>query len=187
MPRCPVCFLPLTRVEEDGIKRAVCSQCRGTWIERGALMRRTQLDVKEKAASDGHEQLGIFARSIAELLACINSREDELRCFSCEKPLSKEKFHPMIAVSVDRCPRCFHLWLDEGEFILVRRLYAELITSTDPEVTRRRDKVGAVAAEWLNRQQEVQAAKETLEQLNTGRVDIGGGGFDLLQYLIKPR
>jgi Zn-finger nucleic acid-binding protein len=105
-----------------------------------------------------------------------------LRCAECEKPMVKDRFHPMIPVDVDRCKACGYLWLDAGEMMLVRRLYAELMSSNDPEITRRRDKVAAVAAQWQGRRISVQEAQRALrEEERVSSADV----FDLLAYLVR--
>jgi hypothetical protein len=54
----------------------------------------------------------------------------------------------MIPVTIDRCRHCNQIWLDTGEYNLVRRLYVEMMTSDDPQIVRLREKVGRVGAAW---------------------------------------
>ena len=35
--QCPVCNVPLTMSERQGIEIDYCSQCRGVWLDRGEL------------------------------------------------------------------------------------------------------------------------------------------------------
>jgi len=101
MPRCPSCFTPLTRAEEDSIKSAVCGSCFGTWISTGSLLRRTQLDVRlanEPSAGIGAEHstaAALNATSFAELADIVRHSDSRemLRCAACERPMVKERFH----------------------------------------------------------------------------------------------
>jgi len=177
MPRCPSCFTPLTRVVENDIKSAVCPNCFGTWLNTGALLRKARGEARDLAG--GVAPSG--GPSLSELADIVHTSDshDMLRCGECEKPMVKEQFHPMIPVQVDRCPRCNTIWLDAGELPLIRRLYAELMNSTDPEIQRRRDKVARVAAELQGRKIAQQQERDRLQ-----RDDDGESTFDLLQHLL---
>jgi Zn-finger nucleic acid-binding protein len=177
MPRCPSCFTPLTRVVENEIKSAVCPNCFGTWLNAGALLRKAQGDARAFAGGTPTSDEPSLT-DLAEIVQTSDSR-DVLRCGECEKPMSKERFHPMIPVQVDRCHRCNTIWLDAGELPLIRRLYAELMNSTDPEIQRRRDKVGSVAAQLQGRKFAQQEAKQNLERDHDNE-----SAFDLLEHLL---
>jgi len=192
MPRCPSCFTPLTRVEQDDIKSAICGNCFGTWINSAALTRRARLDTQNASQTDDAPAAANQPSpsptdpdspqppsliDLAEVVQTSNSTQ-MLRCAQCEKPMEKDRFHPMIPVQVDRCRPCGYLWLDAGEMALLRRLYSELMTSTDPEIVRRRDRVGATAAEWQGRQLSQQQAQST--SYDSGTNDA----FDLLGFLL---
>ncbi len=55
--------------------------------------------------------------------------------------MTKERFHPMIPVQIDRCPKCDYVWLDAGEQDLLLRLYRALMTDDDPAVAEKRAKL----------------------------------------------
>jgi Zn-finger nucleic acid-binding protein len=182
----------MTRVLEDDIKSAVCGNCFGTWIDEVALMRRTRMDAGRESQTGENAGAGVAAAAsvpslseLAEIVQTSNSRE-MLRCAVCEKPLLKERFHPMIPVEVDRCRECKCVFLDAGELALVRRLYVELMTTDDPEILRRRDKVAAVAAQWQARKDSVLEARDNLQDALTHRSrHATADAFDLLGYLLR--
>jgi Zn-finger nucleic acid-binding protein len=62
--------------------------------------------------------------------------------------MTKDRFQQMIPVTIDRCRKCDRMWLDTGEYNLVRRLYVEMMLSEDPHIVRLREKVGRVGAAW---------------------------------------
>jgi Zn-finger nucleic acid-binding protein len=146
MPRCPSCFTPLTRVEEDNIRSAVCGNCFGTWINAVALLQRTRLDA---AAAQLPQPVNASpattappfppetpaAASLEDLaqVVHVSNKHPVLRCAQCEKPMTKQRVHPLIPIEVDRCRACNYFWLDAGELPLLRRLYTEMIISTDPD------------------------------------------------------
>jgi Zn-finger nucleic acid-binding protein len=184
MPRCPSCFGPLTRVEESEIKSAVCGNCFGTWINAGALLRRVQKDASEMKPGGAASAAGPqpTMAELAEIVQTSNSQE-VLRCGECDKLMEKGRFHPMIPVTVDRCKACGYLWLDAGELGLVRKLYAELMTSEDPEIVSRRDRIGEVAATRVGLEIEMAENREARERRRDHHK--AESTFDLLIYLLR--
>jgi Zn-finger nucleic acid-binding protein len=161
----------MTRVEADAIKSCSCPNCFGTWISNLALLRRVRLDA-QGAVGDAGSRPSIA--DLAEIVEASDSRQ-ALRCPQCEKPMVKDRYHPMIPVQIDRCRPCGYVWLDAGEFSLIRQLYAELMTSDDPEIVRRRDKVAAAMSAW-----EARRVEQTF-----GPEDGFDDGFDPLSYLMR--
>ena len=141
MPRCPNCFTPMVRVEEDDIKSLSCPYCFGTWVANIALLSRIRTDAAASTAADTAASPADLAE-LAEMVTASDSRTP-LRCPQCEKPMVKDRYHPLIPVRIDRCKPCGHVWLDTGELSMIRVLYVELTTSVDPEIVRRRDKLAA--------------------------------------------
>jgi len=74
----------------------------------------------------------------------------------------KGRFHQMIPIQIDRCKPCDSLWLDTGEYALIRRLYVELWTSTDPRIVELREKVASVQAAWDQRVHAVDGAHDAM-------------------------
>lgn len=161
MPRCPACFVPMTRVEEEvagaKLRSHVCPQCYGVWIPHVALQRRANIDAARahahlgEAAPDhappgtppapsGYAAIAASMEDLAAVVAETDSKK-ELRCPSCCKVLQKDRFHALIPVMIDRCKPCGCSWLDAGEMPMIRRLYAELMASDDPKVVRLREKM----------------------------------------------
>jgi Zn-finger nucleic acid-binding protein len=136
----------MTRTEEDGIRAHVCGSCFGTWISSVAMLRRVRLDVKEMKEKEGQSKLPPLAE-LVDLVAEANNKKSQ-RCPECEKPMTKDRFQQMIPVTIDRCRHCNQIWLDTGEYNLVRRLYVEMMTSDDPQIVRLREKVGRAGAAW---------------------------------------
>jgi Zn-finger nucleic acid-binding protein len=173
MPRCPNCFSPMTRVEQDGIKSISCPSCFGTWIADIALLRRVRLNAAP-AAADAPPAPATALVDLAEIVSASDSKEP-LRCPQCEKPMIKDRYHPMIPVQIDRCKPCGYAWLDTGELSLVRQLYTELMTSDDPEIVRRREQVATALSAWDSRR-----AGQTF-----GPDDSFADGFDTLAYFLR--
>lgn len=46
---CPICNIPLTMAERQGVEIDYCSKCRGVWLDRG------ELDKIDRAARGGGE------------------------------------------------------------------------------------------------------------------------------------
>lgn len=172
MARCPGCFVPLVRVEEETLRFSTCGNCFGTWIGSVALLRRTRMDLEGDPFAGDTTSLA----ELAEVVAASNTKT-ALRCSACEKPMVKDKFHPMIPVMIDRCRACAMVWLDAGEMALLRRLSRELMTTEDPEIVRRREKVGTVNMQW--------EARSRLQEETAASVVNMSEGFDLLSYMLR--
>jgi Zn-finger nucleic acid-binding protein len=172
VPRCPGCFVPMTRVEEEGIPSAICQQCFGRWISGVAMNRRTRLDVDQASQTDGSGS-SLMQQSLEEMveMAAAADSKGSLRCPTCEKPMQKDRFHQMIPVTIDRCRHCQSLWLDVGEYQLIRRLYVELMTSTDPKVVSLREKLAGARLEWDAHQRALADAREALDMGASGGSD----------------
>ena len=168
----------MTRVEEEGIPSAICQQCFGRWISAMAMNRRTRLDVEQATRADpnGSTLMHQSLEDMAEVAAAADSR-GPLRCPACEKPMLKDRFHHMIPVPIDRCRHCQSLWLDVGEFLLIRRLYVELVTSTDPRVVALREKLAGARLERDANHRAIADAREATD------ADIlhGGGQFTIAE------
>ena len=65
--------------------------------------------------------------------------------------MAKDRFQQMIPVTLDRCKHCDHIWLDRGKYNLIRRLYVEMMLSTDPQIVQLREKIAHATAAWDNR------------------------------------
>jgi len=141
----------MTRTEEDAIRAHVCPNCFGTWITAVAMLRRVRLDVRAaKERSPENPTDDSTLPPLADLVAIVAESHNKKpqRCPQCEKPMLKDRFQQMIPVTIDRCKPCNSIWLDTGEYNLIRRLYVEMILSTDPRIVQLREKIGSVGAAW---------------------------------------
>jgi Zn-finger nucleic acid-binding protein len=172
MPRCPSCFVPLARIEEKNFKSFSCNHCFGTWISSIALTRLVRDPAAPKSQATLHE--------LAETVTAAHTTT-RLRCPQCEKEMLKDKFHPMVPVGIDRCKPCGMVWLDAGELALLRALYHELMTSDDPEIVRRREKIAAVLAQWDGRTTLVDKVVGQTDDASLG-IELG---FDLLGHFLR--
>jgi Zn-finger nucleic acid-binding protein len=163
----------MTRVEEAGLKIFSCGHCFGHWMANLVLQRRCRLDLDEAFAGVAAEQ------SLADLAEVVQASHTaaELRCPQCEKAMTKDKFHPMIPVKIDRCRACNTVWLDAGELSLIRLLHRELMTSDDPEILRRREKIAGAFVAWEGRERATDEAKRSMQQVDDG--------FDLLSFTLR--
>src|SRR5689334_21371946 len=112
MARCPGCNTPLTRVEEDQLRLQTCSNCFGTWIKQGML----GLVVRNPAVM---VEAGEKPR-IEDLAATVSESDTKgvLKCPECLCAMRKGRFHQLIPINIDQCPKCLGIWLDVGELPL---------------------------------------------------------------------
>ena len=180
MPRCPSCNSPMTRVEEGDFRWAVCANCFGTWIGSVMLLRRLRTDVQNPPPVPQAGDQPATLEDLAQTVAASNTKAI-LRCPECDKPMSKDRVQPMIPVQIDRCTPCQMVWLDAGEMELLRRLYRELMTSTDPEIVQKRERIGTLMADW-------EAGRHNTLDVPGGAVTtVVDVGLDLLQIMLRGR
>jgi len=136
--RCPHCLIGLSPDLDRGVTCTVCRSCRGTWISGKALERllaRCEGRNGDAPASDNDA-----ISRLSEVVAGSDSR-GELRCADCHTPMIKERFDPSIPVLVDRCPACDYIWLDAGERELLLALHYQFLTSDDPAIANKRERI----------------------------------------------
>jgi len=138
------------------------------------LTRKMRMPESEEAAA-------VPLQDLAEISTASNTTA-ALHCPQCDRVMAKERFQQMIPIPLDFCRACDFVWLDAGERALVHRLYQELMTSTDPEIVSRREKVGTVLVQWQAHE------AQTDENLRYAQRELRMGvdhPFDLLTYLLR--
>jgi len=171
MPRCPSCNKLMTHSTQENVRLNTCPGCFGIWIEKIALNRLARTPAPPPADGSPEQSLQELAEIVVE-----SNTKGRLHCPVCPVDLVKDRYHPLIPVEVDRCPKCAAVWLDVGELPLLRRLFAELQSSTDPQVMALRDKVANTA---LAMEQMHQRTRD-LQDINTGTGPLGFGGYGSL-------
>jgi Zn-finger nucleic acid-binding protein len=137
MPQCPLCHVSMVPVEESGVTAASCPNCRGTWISGKALERRARM---EGWAIPGTVPNFPALPDLADTVTHSNTTAP-LTCPDCRQVMTKDRFHPMIPVQIDRCDACGYIWLDAGELDLLLRLYRELTTANDDQIAAKRQRI----------------------------------------------
>jgi Zn-finger nucleic acid-binding protein len=132
---CPLCRIQTAPLDEQGIMAAQCPRCQGIWISKLALDRLTR-----REAGPPGPVLSAAGPSLPDLAARVTQSNStaQLDCPYCLVAMSKGRFHPMIPVQIDRCPRCDYVWLDAGEQDLLLKLYRQLMTDDDPALADKR-------------------------------------------------
>jgi Zn-finger nucleic acid-binding protein len=171
----------MTRIENEGLHYCSCSSCFGVWIDEIALKRQLALDRRDQPQSPASpDQPEASLADLAAVVAESDSRQP-LRCPACSKPMVKDRYHPMIPVNIDRCRLCHSIWLDAGEFNLLRRLYRELAASDDPKIVALREKIASVDAQWQGRPTATDNAAQALNEIG----DVGYVLTSLVEILSR--
>jgi len=104
---CPRCSRTLTRAEGSGMVLDICLDCGGTHFDHGELakMARTRPD-----ELDDVERLVERHECLAKI---VTSRE--LPCAACGAPMETYEYAFTSGVLLDRCPKCYAVWADDGE------------------------------------------------------------------------
>jgi len=114
------------------------------------MHRRLRMDVQAAVSVGGGEEGQSPLEDLIEIVVESDCKKP-LRCPECEKTMRKDRYQQMIPVMVDRCKQCDRIWLDTGELHLLRRLYLELATSSDPQIVSMREKVAVASMDLHSR------------------------------------
>lgn len=143
-----------------------CPSCFGRWMTNIALLRRLRRDVQEarQTPPGGIMAGGGTGASLEDLAAVVTVANSKraVRCPRCEKPMVKGRVHQMVPVDIDRCKPCDSVWMDTGEYALIRRLYVEMSTTEDPRLVALREKVAGVQLALENRKEALNDERRVL-------------------------
>ncbi len=104
---CPRCSRPLTRAAGSDMILDICLDCGGVHFDHGELARMAR---NRRDELDDVERLVERHECLADL---VTSRE--LLCPSCGTPMETYEYAFTSGVMLDRCPKCFSVWADDGE------------------------------------------------------------------------
>ena len=99
--QCPGCHGQLSATSYEGVKIHSCSLCRGNWLDEKSLH---EIEIKRVitiSREQGHTKTGHY--------------EGARCCPVCDVRMEKAKYGKYIPRTIDKCPQCATIWLDEGE------------------------------------------------------------------------
>ena len=111
-PKCRQQSLKKKYVSGANLNVDYCPKCKGVWFDRGEL---------EQAMAVADPQLQIPGGAVRL----------QAPCPRCDKPLYAFAY-PQTRVVIERCKACGGLWLDAGEFKLIREAREQLPTPEEP-------------------------------------------------------
>lgn len=112
---CPKCQNALVHIRRKGMMLEVCSVCQGMWFDAGEL---TML-------------LEVY-RSFEDL----TPKATSYKCIRCQGALEELEF-PGTSVTIDRCASCQAVFLDKGEFQVLRRELAAVVPKGHADLNKR--------------------------------------------------
>ncbi len=104
---CPRCTQTLTRAKGPGMVLDICTDCGGTHFDHGELA---------KMARTRPDELDDVERLVERhpySVKIVISRE--LLCAACGTPMETYEYAFTSGVLLDRCPKCYAVWADDGE------------------------------------------------------------------------
>ncbi len=105
--KCPKDGTTLAKVEFIGTELDKCHKCDGIRFDRGELER-----IRDSRVTDAEEEL---ERKYGDPQYAQGETEGYMRCPRCEGRLQRFSYAYIAAVYIDRCDKCFGVWLDDGE------------------------------------------------------------------------
>ena len=98
---CPDCSGQLTSILYEGVDINQCSKCKGILLDEQKL---------NKIETSREETI---SRKIKHNKS--RSHESSLSCPTCNIQMQKSKYGKYTPKTIDKCPQCNNIWLDEGE------------------------------------------------------------------------
>ena len=99
--QCPNCSNQLTATLYEGFNIHVCSSCKGRLLDEqklGEIEKKRELYISR---DQGHTDS--------------NHYDGTRFCPGCDTKMEKAKYGKYIPRTIDKCPQCNNIWLDEGE------------------------------------------------------------------------
>jgi Zn-finger nucleic acid-binding protein len=116
MMKCPVCHIPLCRIDRGGVPISVCPDCWGALVEHDRFR-----SIRKKDARGVSAQEALPAPEAPRG----TDHEEPLRCPRCLAKMAKVKQGPQAApFQLDVCAPCAMIWFDKGELDRARAALA---------------------------------------------------------------
>jgi Zn-finger nucleic acid-binding protein len=99
--QCPNCPNQLTATLYEGVDIRYCPSCKGSLLDEqklGEIERKREVVISRE---QGHTKS--------------NHYEDSQFCPDCDIAMEKTKYGKYVPRTIDKCPQCNNIWLDEGE------------------------------------------------------------------------
>ncbi|HJN15511.1 MAG TPA: zf-TFIIB domain-containing protein [Armatimonadota bacterium] len=122
---CPRCNEPLTVAKAPGMELDVCRTCGGVHFDHGEL---AQMTIKRRDELDAVERL--VEPDEATAPRGIDTRG--LVCPACAARMESYEYSFCSGITLDRCPECFAIWVDDGELQAIQDHLEEGHTPTRP-------------------------------------------------------
>ncbi len=114
--KCPRTQTPLKEVTIDGIKLDISEACGGVWFDNQELQKMDNF--KETAGDTLIDILQPFGSSQINF-------DQKINCPKCpEITLMRNYYSPQRSVQIDTCGKCGGVWIDPGELVQIRKLFA---------------------------------------------------------------
>ena len=99
--QCPDCHGQLTDILYEGVSIQSCSKCKGNWLDEKALQEIESKRVLSISRDHGHSKPRPY--------------DGSRTCPACSITMQKAKYGKYFPRTIDKCPQCQKIWLDEGE------------------------------------------------------------------------
>ena len=99
--QCPGCSGQLSATLYEGVEIHSCSMCQGNWLVEEAIHEIETKRVISIPRNKSHSRSGFYDGSRS--------------CPVCSVIMEKAKYGKYISRTIDKCPQCKKIWLDEGE------------------------------------------------------------------------
>jgi len=110
--KCPRDGTELARVNILGIELDKCHKCDGIWLDRGELER-----LRDSKVEDLEE---VIEKKYGDPEFREGGVDAHMRCPRCvDAPLRRQGYTYVNPVEIDRCTKCYGIWIDDGELNVI--------------------------------------------------------------------
>jgi Zn-finger nucleic acid-binding protein len=99
--QCPNCQGQLATIQYERTEIQQCPSCKGTLLDEESLVEIEKTRVRFISRSKSHTVTGRY--------------EGSRTCPNCDISMEKVKYGKYSPKTIDKCPQCNVIWLDEGE------------------------------------------------------------------------
>lgn len=105
---CPRCNSNLSTTEIQNITIEMCPSCDGLWLDKFEITKILNCESDSIKSSE-------IAAALEKDKNINNTENKSIKCPACSSEMTNTSYMFNNNINVDLCPKCFGIWLDDGE------------------------------------------------------------------------
>jgi Zn-finger nucleic acid-binding protein len=118
--KCPIDQIELEKKNyESLVEIDECPKCSGIWLDQGELEKIQ--DIQENDYSEDLKKVPNYVTAAYEQARQQNAAD--ITCPNCKVEMFKKEASMASQIVIDKCPKCFGVWLNKGELKALELLF----------------------------------------------------------------